>query len=126
MYSRLVATGYGRGLALERRAAESGQVITIVDSETAQQNVARMAEKAGCQVQAEKRADGIYLNITQGDSPMPEASVACANTPTSGPLVLTIPSEFMGRGDEELGHVLIRAFLILTLSKKSYSFTGRT
>jgi selenium metabolism protein YedF len=107
-----------RGLAcpqpviLTRKGLEgNAQVVTIVDNETTQQNVARMAEKAGYRVQVEKRADGIYLNIAKGDSPMPETAAACATVPATGPLVLTIPSEFMGRGDEELGHVLIRAFL---------------
>jgi selenium metabolism protein YedF len=113
----MIKTIDARGLAcpqpvlLTRKGlAESAQVIAIVDNETAQQNVARMAEKSGCQVQVEKLADGIYLNITKGNAPLPEASATCATAPTAGPLVLIIPSEFMGRGDDELGHILIRAF----------------
>ena len=61
-----------RGLACPQpviltRAAlqESDAVLTIVDNDTARQNVTRMAEKAGCVVQAEQRADGIYLSIGQ-------------------------------------------------------------
>jgi selenium metabolism protein YedF len=88
---------------------ESAAVITIVDNETAQQNVTRMAEKVGGQVRADKREDGIYLNITKGETLQPEA-LASAAAPATGPLVLTIPSEFMGRGDEELGRILIRGF----------------
>jgi selenium metabolism protein YedF len=117
MEKNMAKTIDARGLAcpqpvlLTRKGlADNDQIIAIVDNETAQQNVARFAEKAGCQVQVEKRTDGIYLNITKGIAPLPEASAACANTPTTGPLVLTIPGEFMGRGDDELGHVLIRAF----------------
>ncbi len=97
-------------LLTRKGLAESNQVLTIVDNETAQQNVSRMAEKAGCQVQVEKREDGIYLNLTKLDSPQTESPGPCANAAASGPLVLTIPSEFMGRGDEELGYILIRAF----------------
>jgi selenium metabolism protein YedF len=43
---------------------------------------------------------------------MPEESVAPqpAEAAAGEPLVVTIPSEFMGRGDEELGHILIRGF----------------
>ncbi len=96
---------------LTRKALqESAAVTTIVDNETARQNVTRMAEKAGCQVQTENREDGIYLNISRGDAPQAEASSASASAPAAGPLVLTVPSEFMGRGDEELGHILIRGF----------------
>ena len=89
---------------------DSDVVTTIVDNETSQQNVTRMAEKAGCQVQAEKREDGIYLNIARSETPQPETAAESAVTPATGPLVLTIPSEFMGRGDEELGRILIRGF----------------
>lgn len=88
---------------------ENEQITTIVDSETAQQNVARMAEKAGCRVQMEKRDDGIYLNIVRG-IPLPDATTVGSCTPAAGPLVLTVSSEFMGRGDEMLGNILMRAF----------------
>ena len=47
---------------------ESDAVLTIVDNDTARQNVTRMAEKAGCVVQVEQRADGIYLNISKGSA----------------------------------------------------------
>jgi selenium metabolism protein YedF len=89
---------------------DSAAVLTIVDNATAQQNVTRMAEKAGCTVRAEVREDGIYLNISRGDAPQAEAISEPASAPATGSLVLVIPSEFMGRGDEELGHILIRAF----------------
>lgn len=108
-----------RGLAcpqpvIRTRAAlqASDAVTTIVDNEIARQNVLRMAEKSGCAVAAETRSDGIYLEIrkptatTQATSPVTGAAAA----PAAGPLVLTVPSEFMGRGDEDLGHILIRAF----------------
>jgi selenium metabolism protein YedF len=43
------------------------------------------------------------------ESPNPSAA---ASAPTNGQLVLTIPSELMGRGEHpELGEILIRSFL---------------
>lgn len=106
-----------RGLAcpqpvLLTRAAlrEGSAVLTIVDNETAQQNVTRMAEKAGCAVQAEVRSDGIYLNISTVTEAAAPASVVQPSVPAGGPLVLTIPSDTMGRGDDELGQILIRGF----------------
>jgi len=89
---------------------ESEAVTTIVDNETAQQNVTRMAEKAGCTVTADRRSDGIYLSIRKEGAAPEEAPEPPAAAPAGGPLVLLVASEFMGRGDEELGHVLIRAF----------------
>lgn len=106
-----------RGLAcpqpvIKTRAAlqASDAVTTIVDNATSQQNVTRMAEKAGCTVTAETRDDGIYLEVRKPAAVAPAASPATAAAPAGGPLVLTIPSEFMGRGDEVLGQILIRAF----------------
>ncbi|GAK58692.1 SirA-like protein [Candidatus Vecturithrix granuli] len=90
---------------------EDANVVTIVDNETSQQNVTKMAEKMGCSVIAEAKADGIYLQISKGEDaqpvvhPYPTGSIQAA-----GPLVLVIPDEFMGRGDPELGGILIRAF----------------
>jgi selenium metabolism protein YedF len=89
---------------------ENSRITVIVDSETAQQNVTRIAVKSGCRVQEEKRADGIYLNIDKGDSPIIEAETRPIAAPAAGPLVLIVPSEFMGRGDDILGNILIRAF----------------
>ncbi len=89
---------------------ESDAVLTIVDNDTARQNVTRMAEKAGCVVQVEQRADGIYLNISKGSAAAQPAFAAPISAPASGPLVLVIPSDTMGRGDDELGQILIRGF----------------
>jgi selenium metabolism protein YedF len=61
-------------------------------------------------VQTEEREDGIYLYITQEGDPLEETALQPADAPAGGPLVVTIPSEFMGRGDAELGHILIRSF----------------
>jgi selenium metabolism protein YedF len=106
-----------RGLAcpqpviLTRNALQqSDAVTTIVDGETAQHNVTRMAEKGGATVQVDEREDGVYLHIHKGGAPQETAAPQPAHAPVGGPLVLTISSEFMGRGDEELGHILIRGF----------------
>jgi len=81
-----------------------------VDNETSQYNVTRMAEKSGYSVRPEVRADGVYLHITREEAQAQETPQATA-TPASGPLVVVIPSEFMGRGEhDELGQILIRGF----------------
>jgi selenium metabolism protein YedF len=89
---------------------ESGTLTVIVDNDTAQKNVTRMVQKLGHSVTAEPRAGGIYLHI-HGEGTAPQEMVANQAPPTEGPLVLVIPSEFMGRGEhDELGHILVRAF----------------
>lgn len=106
-----------RGLAcpqpvIQTRKAlqQSAVVTTIVDNETAQHNVTRMAQRAGSTVQVEEQKDGIYLHISQEGAFQEETAPQPASTPAGGLLVVTIPSEFMGRGDEELGRVLIRGW----------------
>ena len=90
---------------------ESEEVMTIVDNETARHNVTRMAERAGCTVQAEEREDSIYLHITKTEKQQEEVVPQPTAAPAGGPLVLVVPSEFMGRGEHaELGHILIRGF----------------
>ncbi len=90
---------------------EGDEVTTIVDNETAQQNVTRMAEASGGMVEVETREDGIYLHIAKGEAPQEEAAPQPAAAPSAGPLVLVVPSEFMGRGEHaELGQVLMRGF----------------
>jgi len=86
---------------------ENSPVLTIVDNDTAAQNVTRMAEKAGAAVQVERKEDGIYLHIGGMQAPQEEDVIASVD----GPLVIIVPSEFMGRGEyDELGHVLMRGF----------------
>ena len=106
-----------RGLAcpqpviLTRNALqESDAVVTIVDNETALHNVTRMAEKSGVTILTEERKDGIYLHIARDDAALEEVTTQVTDASVGGPLVVTIPSEFMGRGDAELGHILIRGF----------------
>lgn len=89
---------------------KGGAVTTVVDSETAQLNVTRMAEKAGCLVRAERREDGIYLEIRTPEAAVQPAAAPAAAAPAAGPLVLTVPSAIMGRGDEQLGEILVRGF----------------
>lgn len=107
-----------RGLAcpqpviLTRAAlAETDAVLAIVDNETARQNVTRMAERSGWSVWAEKREDGIYLHIGKAETEAKvEVKAEVEAKAKVGPLVLVIPSDTMGRGDDELGAILIRGF----------------
>ncbi len=99
---------------LTRNALQQADSVTaIVDNETARQNVQRMAQTMNAHVRVETREDGIYLHITKGPPAHAEAQPAPAATaaPASGPLVLVIPDQYMGRGvDPQLGEILIRAF----------------
>ncbi len=106
-----------RGLAcpqpviLARKALlEEDEIVVIVDNDTSRHNVTRMAERSGCTVTSETRADGTYLHIRKS-APAAQAPQPQVDEPTQGPLVVAISQDRMGSGDPELGAVLIRSFL---------------
>ncbi len=108
-----------RGLAcpqpviLTRKAmTESADVTTIVNSASSRDNVRRMAEKSGCTVTVEADGADFYLHISRagGVAQEPEAVAALSSAPAAGPLVLVISEDQMGRGNRELGGVLVRSF----------------
>jgi selenium metabolism protein YedF len=103
-----------RGLAcpqpviLTKKALEeNSRIVVIVDNETAMENVRRMAKSQGCEVSIEQKEEDIYVHITRGCScDIPEDAAT-----TQGPLVIVIGSNTMGRGDDELGTVLMKGFI---------------
>ena len=95
---------------LEREAS----VVVIVDNEIARENVRRLGVSSGCDVQTEDPGDGtfrILLTKRPGADPSrAEADLtACGAAP--GPFVVVLSSDRMGRGDDELGGILVRAFI---------------
>ena len=103
-----------RGLAcphpvvLTKKALEEAdEVTTIVDNETAKENVSRLAASQGYQVSIEEKEEGIYLHLTKTATRLEEPLV----TPVSGATLLLIASNSLGRGDERLGDVLMRSFI---------------
>ena len=101
---------------LTKKALEQEDTITvIVDNEPAVENITRLGKTMGCTLQTEKKEDGtflIHLSREAGESVAAPLDVSCA----TGPLVIVISSDRMGRGDDELGYVLIRSFIHTMLS----------
>ena len=92
---------------LTRKAlAEASELQVIIDDDTAEMNVRRMAEKGGYRVETEQKADGIYLHITQATS-----SSAAEAWHKENNIVVLVASDTLGRGEAELGDILIRGFL---------------
>ena len=96
----------------KKAIAESARVTTIVDNNAAVTNVSRLADKEGYAVDVEEKDDGIYLHLSRtGMEAQTDAALSAATEGAVGPLVVLIPSDGMGRGDEELGGILMRSFL---------------
>lgn len=104
------------------REPDADEIVTIVDNETSQRNVSRMAEREGYRVTVEERGDAVHLHLTRpaegsggatasapGAAGAPNAAVSRA-TPANGPLVVLVASDTLGRGEAELGGILMRSF----------------
>ena len=101
---------------LTKKALEEENTVTVlVDNEPAVENIKRLGTNMGYTLQTEKQEDGtflIHLSREAGESVAAPLDVSCA----AGPLVIVISSDRMGRGDDELGYVLIRSFIHTMLS----------
>jgi selenium metabolism protein YedF len=99
---------------LTRKAmADSPELVALVDSETSRDNVRRMAEKAGRQVTVEDHGGEFHLHISSTQGPVMEEGASQEEKPAPAPagsLVLVVPDSKMGRGDKELGEILVRGF----------------
>ncbi len=104
---------------LTKRALESHTEVTvIVDNDTAVENIKRLAANTNRTIDVAKQEDGTWrLTITtpggSANSAMPAVRPAAQQTATAaaGPTVFVIASDVMGRGDEDLGRILMKAFI---------------
>ncbi len=85
--------------ALEKNSG----VITIVDNDTAVENIRRMAKSMGCTVKEAVKEDGIYMTIEK-------TGALNAAGPASPASLLVISQDVLGKGDDNLGQVLIKSF----------------
>jgi selenium metabolism protein YedF len=114
----MTTTVDARGLAcpqpvIQTRKAmqQVDQIVTMVDSETSVTNVSRMAEKEGWQVHVVPQSGEFRIELARGDALLQaEPMTAGKAEVVSGPLVLVVSSDIMGRGEAELGNILVRGF----------------
>ncbi|MFZ5775128.1 MAG: sulfurtransferase-like selenium metabolism protein YedF [Thermodesulfobacteriota bacterium] len=98
-------------------ALPEGEIEVVVDNDAARSNVARFAHSQGCGV-AIRSEDGLHhLRITKrGDVHQPTATAPAPEEYTCEPpaslgIIHVISSDTLGRGDDALGGVLMRAFI---------------
>jgi selenium metabolism protein YedF len=92
------------------------QVKVLVDNETALENVKRLGTKMGCSVESRAKAGGVFeiMLTRKAGAPSAQADFSVSRTPApsaAGPFVIVLAEDKMGRGNDELGSVLIRAFM---------------
>ena len=84
---------------------DSGTLDVLVDNKPSSQNVARFVKNAGCLAEVEEK-DGVYIvHVTKG------TTCETVDRLTEKEIVVFISSNTVGRGDVELGIVLMRSFI---------------
>ena len=95
-------------------SVQQGILTVIVDNPTSRDNVERFARSQGCDVEVEERKEGYFLSIIKGYPCEVEVSALTeekAEASSEPHVVVYVSSDQMGMGDQELGSILIRAFL---------------
>ncbi len=94
--------------ALEE-VSQGDVLFVVVDNEAALKNVCRFAQAQGHEIQVEEREGKWRIRILKkGTHTAPEV-ISC--TPQEGSPVVVLSSRGMGRGDDTLSQILLRAFL---------------
>ncbi len=88
-------------------------VETLVDNETAVENLKRLARSKGYGFLAEKQGEARFrVELRVGANPgIPEEAPVCCPAPAKKRTVVAGGADHMGEGDEKLGRTLIKAFL---------------
>ena len=89
---------------------DEGTLEVLVDNETSVTNLENFGKSQNCEVSHEQLAAEKYsVKIVKAAGSKPVA--AAAGSAGVGPRVVVVPSNVMGHGDDELGEVLIKAFV---------------
>lgn len=110
-------------LRAKKAISANDEVTVIVDNEIAVENIRRLAAKSACSFSVTEKEGGIreIALIRTGAAGSVPADAAAAGSEldcgvtsqkeTAGPLVVILSDNHMGRGDDILGDVLLRAFI---------------
>jgi len=101
-----------------REALQRGltRLEVLVDNATARDNVSRFASSQGCRVEVSEEGGTFRLRLEKAGPGAAGTATAfqaaeAAPSPSSHGTAVLISSDIMGRGDEELGRILLKAFL---------------
>lgn len=90
----------------------AGEIQVLVDNPTARDNVSRFASSQGLKVKVAEEGDCFRITIT-GAQEAAETRVGAdaVREEAERRTVVVLSQDIMGRGDEELGTILIKAFM---------------
>ncbi len=84
----------------------------IVDNEAAKNNVTRFAESQGCEVSVEQDGDIFTLKLRKKTKAVPfSGPITCETFSSAADWAVVVNSDVLGKGDKDLGHKLMDAFI---------------
>ena len=90
-----------------------GSVEVLVDNEAAQSNLIRFGKSLGCAVEIHASGETRHITISkegQAKVPVPPPDEYRCDLAGTG-LIIVVPADTMGRGNDALGGVLMRAYI---------------
>ncbi|MBP2028549.1 selenium metabolism protein YedF [Acetoanaerobium pronyense] len=102
----------------ELESMGEGVVEVKVDNTTAKENLLKLAASKGLAVDIEQNGSDYKVKIIKGEGEIPkeEKTIKKPSKISSGEEVVLITSEFLGKGNDDLGKILMKGF-IYTLSE---------
>jgi selenium metabolism protein YedF len=98
---------------------ESGVVTTIVDNDTARENVIKYAKSQNYRYEV-KQADGFYYIDIYKTEVMFDSEVLPQTKPKLSEIVILVGKNTFGEGDETLGEVLIKGYFYTLTEMEPY------
>jgi len=91
-----------------------GTVLTVVDNNTALENISLYAKNAGYEASAEKSGQDYHITITKGGpGNMPgNQKITVNQQPDKTPMVYFFSSNLLGEGSPDLGQVLMKSLMV--------------
>jgi len=90
---------------------ENKEIVVLVDDPASRENITRFATSQGHQVSLKDENNHSAITIRRGEGGKTEERTPPRQAVLEGGLVFFIDSDCMGRGSDELGGILMRAFL---------------
>lgn len=112
---------------MTKKEADSGEkeITVIVDNETAKSNVLKFGTKLDFKTSSEEREDGIYVHLNKEECGECEVIIEEAGKDSEikdkkQNKGYVIGSDKLGKGDDNLGRILMKSFLYTVSEKKPY------
>lgn len=105
---------------------EEGGITIAVDSETAVENLTRLAESMGTEPEIRREGNTAYITINKQKAQPedePEMSACTFTLPEEKNLVIMVSTDLFGTGDESLGRLLMKNYIYTLTQADEKPFT---